>query len=246
MFEKKVSDEQKKRLEKEANKSVKKEKKAKGDENKILLAVKVVVLPLLFAGVVVSAIYLAMQQKAAQDDLRTTVVCMKEDVAPNTFVEAKDLDKYFTTVKVQLEAVPENAIKSLSDFSKDGFYIEDAMKKSQMVLTCNIAGKDEVMDKYLSGYEVTSFDAQNFADGVNGSLRKGDIVDVFALDPATELLTLYAENVYVAEVYDNSGKKVTEPDGIATSFTVWVTPDEVESLNLAVVYGGVQMYLKTE
>ena len=84
------------------------------------------------------------------------------------------------------------------------------------------------------------------ADGVNGSLRKGDIVDVYALDPATELLTLYAENVYVAEVYDNSGKKVTELDGIATSFTVWVTPDEVESLNLAVVYGGVQMYLKTE
>ena len=67
-----------------------------------------------------------------------------------------------------------------------------------------------------------------------------------SLDPATELLTLYAENVYVAEVYDNSGKKVTEKDGIATSFTVWVTPDEVENLNLAVVYGGVQMYLKTE
>jgi hypothetical protein len=35
------------------------------------------------------------------------------------------------------------------------------------------------------------------------------IVDVFALDPAPELLTLYAENVYVAEVYDNAGNKVT-------------------------------------
>ena len=187
-----------------------------------------------------------MQQKAVQDDLRTIVVCMKEDVAPNTYVEGKDIEKYFTTVKVQLEAVPENAIKSLDELSKDGFYIEDSMKKAQMVLDCNLAAKDEVMDKYLNGYEVTSFDAQNFADGVNGSLRKGDIVDVYALDPATELLTLYAENVYVAEVYDNSGKKVTEKDGIATSFTVWVTPDEVENLNLAVVYGGVQMYLKTE
>ena len=50
----------------------------------------------------------------------------------------------------------------------------------------------------------------------------------------------------MAEVYNNAGNKVTEPDGIATSFTVWVTPDEVESLNLAIVYGGVQMYLKTE
>ena len=246
MFEKKISEEQKKKMEKETKRSLKKEKKEKGAESKLLSVVKVIVLPLLFAGIVVCAIYLAMQQKAVQEDLKTTVVCMKEDVPTNTYVESKDIEKYFTTVKVQLEAVPENAYKSLSDFSKDGFYIEDSMKMAQMVLDCNIAAEDEVMDKYLNGYEVTAFDAQNFADGVNGSLRKGDIVDVYALDPATELLTLYAENVYVAEVYDNSGKKVTEPDGIATSFTVWVTPDEVENLNLAVVYGGVQMYLKTE
>ena len=246
MFEKKVSEEQKKKMNKEAKVASKKEKTAKSDSSKVISAVKVIVIPLLFAGIVVCAIYLAMQQKQAQDDLKASVVCMKENVDANTYVSESDIDKYFTTVKVQLEAVPENAVKLLGELSKDGFYIEDSMKKSQMVLIDNLAGKDEVMDKYLNGYEVTSFDAQNFADGVNGSLRKGDIVNVFALDPATELLTLYAENVYVAEVYNNAGNKVTEPDGIATSFTVWVTPDEVESLNLAIVYGGVQMYLKTE
>lgn len=246
MFEKKVSEEQKKKMNKEAKQASKRERKAESDSSKIVSALKVIVLPLLLAGIVVCAIYLAMQQRQAQDDLKTTVVCMKEDVAANTYVSVDDIDKYFTTVKVQLEAVPVNAIKSVGELSKDGFYIEDAMKKSQMVLTDNLAAKDEVMDKYLSGYEVTSFDAQNFADGVNGSLRRGDIVDVYALDPATELLTLYAENVYVAEVYDNAGNKITEPDGIATAFTVWVTPEEVENLNLAVVYGGVQMYLKTE
>ena len=31
-----------------------------------------------------------------------------------------------------------------------------------------------------------------------------------------------------------------------TSFTVWVTPEEVENINTAVVYGGIHMYLKTE
>lgn len=170
MFEKKVSEEQKKKMNKEAKQASKRERKAEGDSSKIVSTLKVIVLPLLFAGIVVCAIYLAMQQKQAQDDLKTTVVCMKEDVAANTYVSVDDIDKYFTTVKVQLEAVPENAIKSVGELSKDGFYIEDAMKKSQMVLTDNLASKDEVMDKYLSGYEVTSFDAQNFADGVNGSL----------------------------------------------------------------------------
>ena len=56
----------------------------------------------------------------------------------------------------------------------------------------------------------------------------------------------FAENVYVSEVYDNAGNRITEPDRVATSFTVWVTLEEVESVNLAVVYGKVQIYLKTE
>lgn len=73
-----------------------------------------------------------------------------------------------------------------------------------------------------------------------------DVVDIYAVDPATETLVLMAENVYVDEVYDNSGNRITDDEGVATSFTVWVTPEEVESINTAVVYGGIQMYLKTE
>lgn len=37
-----------------------------------------------------------------------------------------------------------------------------------------------------------------------------------------------------------------EDSEIATSFTVYVTEAEVEQINKAVVYGGIQMYLKTE
>lgn len=118
------------------------------------------------------------------------------------------------------------------------------MAKSQMVLSGDISTTDAVMDKYKAGYQVTSFNAMEFADGVNGSLRKGDIVDVYAVDPATEVLTLYAENVYVSEVYDSSGKKITEDSEVATSFTVYVTPEEVESVNMAVVNGNVQLYKK--
>lgn len=72
----------------------------------------------------------------------------------------------------------------------------------------------------------------------------------FSLEKASSLdMTFgdfYKRYVYVSEVYDNAGKKITEDDGVATSFTVWVTPEEVESINTAVVYGGIQMYLKTE
>ena len=119
----------------------------------------------------------------------------------------------FEVISVDLTAIPTCAYRSLDELPKDGFYIENTMTKTQMVMKDDIADKDLVMDKYKNGYEITSFPAESFDGGVNGSLRKGDIVDVYALNPETELLELFAENVYVSEVYDNAGNRITEPDG---------------------------------
>jgi hypothetical protein len=247
MFEKKITDEQKKQMKKDIKRVKKQEKKLKGGgESKVLSILKTLVFPTIFAAIVVCVLYVAIQDRAAQEELKTTVVCMKADVAENTYVSVDEIDKYFTTTSVELAAVPVTAIKSLSGLSKDGFYIENAMFKSQMVLSDDLADKDEVMDKYQKKYEVTSFAAESFEGGVNGSLRKGDIVDVYAIDPATKMLVLMAEDVYIQDVYDSSGNKITEVSEIATSFTVYVTQDEVEQINLAVCYGGIQMYLKTE
>lgn len=47
-------------------------------------------------------------------------------------------------------------------------------------------------------------------------------------------------------VYDNAGNRITELDGVAISVTVRDTLEEVERVNLALVYGKMQIYLKSE
>ena len=250
MFEKKISDEDRKKMERKAKKNAKASKKKEstgaGVKDKLISVCKVVVLPLIFVGIVVCALYLVMQNKLEEESLKDSVLAMREDVAVNTFVKSEDAGKYFEVISVDLTAIPTCAYKSLDELPKDWFYIENAMTKTQMVMKDDIADKDIVMDKYKNDYEITSFPTESFDGGVNGSLRKGDIVDVYALNPETELLELFAENVYMSEVYDNVGNRITEPDEVATSFTVLVTSEKVESVNLAVVYGKVQIYLKTE
>lgn len=251
MFEKKVTDAEKKRLEKEAKKAEKarrKEEAAKSvsGKEKALSIVKTLAIPTIIAAIIVCVIYVVVDSKASADELKTEVLCMVKDVPANTIVTADNVKDYFAVVSVDMAAVPDNAYKQLSELPKDGFYIENAMSKSQMVFKDDIATVDAILDKYKDGYEITSFKAPDFARGVNGCIRKGDIVDVYAVDPTTDMLILLAENVYVYEVYDSSGNKVTSKDEIATSFTVYVTEAEVENLNLAVCYGGIQMYLKTE
>lgn len=239
MFEKKVKD-----TDKKLDKGTKNKGKIAAKERAVLI-IKTVAIPLVLASVVVLALYLAMQSKFEADSLKGDVLVMKEKVTANTIVTKENADKYFATVSVELTAIPSTAYTSVSKLP-DKFCIENVMAKNQMVMKDDISKSDPVMDKYKVGYEVTSFAAESFDYSVNGSLRHGDVVDVYAVDPATETLTLMAENVYVDEVYDNSGNKITDDEGVATSFTVWVTPEEVESINTAVVYGGIQMYLKTE
>ncbi|MGN0351346.1 MAG: hypothetical protein ACI4ES_06795 [Roseburia sp.] len=251
MFEKKVTDAEKKRLEKEAKKAEKARRKEEAVKSgsakeKALSIVKTLAIPTIIAAIIVCVIYVVVDSKASADELKTEVLCMVKDVPANTIVTADNVKDYFTVVSVDMAAVPDNAYKQLSDLPKDGFYIEKAMSKSQMVLKDDIATVDAILDKYKDGYEITSFKAPDFTRGVNGCIRKGDIVDVYAVDPTTDMLILLAEDVYVYEVYDSSGNKVTSKDEIATSFTVYVTEAEVENLNLAVCYGGIQMYLKTE
>ena len=240
MFEKKITDEEKKRLEKEAKKAAREEKRrAKGDnasgKDKALSIVKTLAIPTIIAAILVCVIYVAIDSKASAEELKTKVVCMTKDVPVNTFVSADDIHKYFEEISVEMAAVPESA-----------FYIENTMSKSQMVLKDDIATEDAILDKYKDSYEITSFGAAAFTGSVNGSLRRGDIVDIYAVDPATDMLVLMVENVYIYEAYDNTGNKVTSKDETATAFTVYVTPDEVESLNTAICYGGIQMYLITE
>lgn len=248
MFEKKVSDAEKKRLLKEAKKKEKAMRKSDSNSlgTKVVNILKTLVVPALLAGIACLVIYMAMENKAAEAQLKGQVLVLKDNVAANTFVKSDDISEYFTEVSVELTAIPETAYRSLSELPSGGFYIEETLSKSQMLLKDDIATSDSILDKYKAGFEVTSISAESFDGGVNGSLRKGDIVDIYAKDPATEELVLLAENVYVSEVYDNAGNKIATDEGIATSFTVYVTPDEVVSVNRAIMYGNVQMYLKTE
>ena len=239
MFEKKVKNTGKKQADRT--------KDIAGNDGKIRakMILKTVAIPVVLAAVVVTSLYLTMQSRFEAESLKENVLVMKDKVTANTLITKDNADKYFTTVAVELAAIPSKAYRSVSDLPKS-FYIESTMAKNQMLMKDDIATADPVMDKYRAGHEVTSFAADSYDYSVNGSLRHGDVVDVYAVDPATETLQLMAENVYVDAVYDNSGKKIVDDEGVATSFTVWVTPEEVQQINTAVVYGGIQMYLKME
>ena len=235
MFEKKVNT---KEAPKQAKKGVKKEKNP-GKSTSIL---KIVLIPLLITAVLVAAIYLVMDKMTERETLLKNVVVASQDIRVNAYITPDEVDQYFTVIQVDGTAVSESAYTSLKDLQAKGFYTNIPIGSGQILYSGNIKPTDERLDKYKSGYEITSIAVSNFDKGVNGKLREGAIIDVYAVDPATDELTLYVEDVYVAAAYDSSGTELTTEEGVAQSFTVYVKAAEIENMNKAINYGEIHIY----
>ena len=153
MFAKKVSDKERKQMAKQEKKQVALEKKGAGYgmKERVLTILKTLLIPALLAGVVCMVIYIAMENKAEEAQLKGQVVVMKSDVAANTYVTKEEYDKYFEQVSVELTAIPGTVFASVNDLPQNGIYIEDSMAKSQMVLSGDISTTDAVRDKYKAG-----------------------------------------------------------------------------------------------
>ncbi len=221
---------------KELNK-LKKEKKGPG-------IIKIFLMPLTVTLIIVAAIYLVMGKMTEKDALLKDVVVASKDIRVNAYIEPDEVDNYFKVIKVSNEAVPDTAFTSLPDLKEKGFYTNHEIGVGELLYKGDIKTTDARLDKYKSGYEVTSISVSNFDKGVNGKIREGAIIDIYAVDPATDELTLFAEDVYVEAAFDSSGNELTTDEGVAVSYTIYVKESEIESLNKAINYGEIHIYKK--
>ena len=245
MFEKKMTDEERKVMAKEARKAKKaKIKIMEREDSQIVSMAKTVVIPLILAAIMVCFLFIVERNNTLAENLKTDVVVAKTDIAKNTKIEKEDIDKYFKVISVDYKAVTDINYKSFDDMPDGSFYVKEPLVKNQMIYEDDIETSDFVMDKYTDEAVITSVSVSNFSNSVCGTLRTGDIVDVYAIDPATDELVFILGDVYIVDAYNSNGEILTTKDGSATAFTILATPDEVELINKAIAWDGIQLYRK--
>ena len=227
MFEKKVKE----------TKEVTKKKIKKASEKKGILGI--VLVPLLLTVVLVGAIYLLMGKLSENEILLSDVVVAKDSLRVNAYITPEEVEQYFEVKQMDASLVTDATVTSLSDLKKRAFYVKVPVPVGKILYV-----QDTTLDKYLSGYEVTGICVSNFDRAVNGRIREGDVIDIYAVDKTTDELTLYAEDVYVAAAYDSSGNELATDEGVAVAFTIWVKEAEVEKVNQAINFGEIQIYRK--
>ena len=213
-------------------------------QKKEMDVIRIVFVPLLITAALVAALYLAMDKITERDTLLKNVVVASKNLRVNAYITPDEVDEYFKVISVDGAAVSKDAYISMDDLKEKGFYTNIPIGSGQIVYSGNLKSTDARLDKYQSGYEVTSIAVSNFDKGVNGKVREGAIIDVYAVDPATDELVKYAEDVYVAAAFDSSGNELTTDEGVAQSFTIYVKEAEIEELNKAINYGEIHIYQK--
>ncbi len=238
-------------------KTVEVDKKAKNqvvnkDKKNIGFTVKSLLIPFVLAAIVACLIYLVMTNITKNEIVTAHVVCATKDIDANTYISEDEVDEYFEVKDVEKAILPDCIYSELKELPDGGFYVESDLSAKQMINTDDIAETDSVMDKYTEDTQVTSIKVNDFDNSVSGTIRHGDIVNVYAKDPSTNQLVLMVENVYVEAAYDNSGNELTKSyeaeNGTATAvvFSVKVAPDEIDRMNTAISYEGIQLYLAGE
>ena len=226
-----------------AKKQAEQQKEAKQGEDKF--SAKAFVVPFFVAIILTGIIYGMIMHQVNSTEGKIPVVYITKSVDKNTKINADDYNNTFTLKYVDQDLIPATVYQSLDELPGDGLYIKTDMDKNQILLPENLTTDDLTMAKYESGHETTSISATSFANAVNGTIRKGDIVDIYSRPSSADAVTeLYGQDLYVEAAYTANGTECKNPEDVATSLTIWVTPDEVSDINKAVALGNIQVYVQ--
>ena len=227
-----------------AKKQAEQQNEAKQGEDKF--SAKAFVVPFFVAIILTGIIYGMIMHQVNSTEGKIPVVYITKSVDKNTKINADDYNNTFTLKYVDQDLIPATVYQSLNELPSDGLYIKTDMDKNQILLPENFTTDDLTMAKYESGHETTSISATSFANAVNGTIRKGDIVDIYSRPSSADAVTeLYGQDLYVEAAYTANGTKCKTPEDVATSLTIWVTPDEVSDINKAVALGNIQVYVQS-
>ena len=187
-----------------AKKQAEQQKEAKQGEDKF--SAKAFVIPFFVAIILTGIIYGMIMHQVNSTEGKIPVVYITKSVDKNTKINADDYNNTFTLKYVDQDLIPATVYQSLDELPSDGLYIKTDMDKNQILLPENFTTDDLTMAKYESGHETTSISATSFANAVNGTIRKGDIVDIYSRPSSADAVTeLYGQDLYVEAAYTANG-----------------------------------------
>lgn len=194
--------------------------------------IKTVSLSLVF-GLLVFFCLLMIEEHMLKEYERTNLVVAIKEIEAGTEITKANIKNYFKVQSVDAALKSKYTFEKTSDIV--GYFTEKQIHKNQIIIKDDLSNMEEKTKDITHPIEV-SVSVQNFYDGVSGILRKGDEINVYAYNRATEHIDEVLQNVFITNSFDSSGALITEGDttSVATAFTLIIEQEQEEKFYNAV------------
>lgn len=169
----------------------------------------ITILIALLASVVTFLVLLNMEKNMLSDFEREEVWVLREEMPAGTECTPDNVAKYIECAQVDKSCIPEQSIVSpdMLEGMRSVIYLP---KGSILTETMFTGEKDEIAG--MQEPVIAGCKAEDLYQLVSGSLRKGDLINLYTVNEDLGETHLLWENVRVYEVFDSSGKSIAVTD----------------------------------
>lgn len=162
----------------------------------------------LIAAIAIFAVMMQMEKNLLMDYEKGNILIAAKEIPEGQLITLDNWETYFETMELDKNCIPETALSSAQQI-EDMVAVADIERG--VLLT---GGMFEKLDEIKSGMRtpvIAGFKADDLYQVVGGVLRTGDRINIYHVSEEGEA-GLKWQNVFVQQVFDNSGVSISNED----------------------------------
>ncbi|MBQ7918950.1 MAG: SAF domain-containing protein [Lachnospiraceae bacterium] len=169
----------------------------------------ITILIALLASIVTFVVLLNMEKNMLNDYERGPVWILKEEMPAGTECTAENITRYMEPMQVDKQSIPDKYIEDLNVLA--GLRSVITLPKGSILTEAMFTGeRDDIAE--MDAPVIAGCKAEDLYQLVSGSLRKGDMINLYTVNEEEGQTSLLWENVRVYEVFDSAGKSIAVTD----------------------------------
>lgn len=197
---------------------------------------KIKIWHILVCVVIAAVLYLALyysQVKALENYEKGVVVIAKTDIPENVEIDELNSSTYFTTMMIETGKIPKSAYINVSELN--GSYTVGNIDAGAIITKSMVSSLKSITNEYKDAKMVT-ISTNGLEQSVAGTLRIGDIIDIYSIEEkdldgdgkAEVEAVLLKGGVTISRSYDASGVAISKDDTVSIAQIIMIPMDEKE------------------
>lgn len=161
-----------------------------------------------------------IENQMSQKYKRTDLVMTVKEVPKGTKLTDKNIENYFKVEEVDEKLVTEGSIRELKELkSLKGLYAAENISAGKLVYRENFKSEADEKEKFENPV-TASIGIAAFSDGASGILRKGDVINIMAVDKQSgNAIDILPYNVTITDAFDSQGNIIQPGDSTTVAIT---------------------------